>query len=209
MSKWIKIFLAAQILLFLASCNNRSRRIIRLEKNYKGSTISTPKGNCVVEYDDLDKLTGDRITEIKTEKIFVFTHDELKEYFTNRPFIECEGGLSRVADKYFLNLTFIIDSKYIKTGYKGLAKNGMLKVTLLNGDNLYLKNVITDLGKRNNIEKSIVYKGVFPISKYNMKFMRKNEISKLGVEWNGGVEEYDVFDIDFVIRQKMCLDKVE
>ncbi len=206
--KWIKIFIALQIVFLFFSCNG-SRKIIHLKNNYTGKNIVTKKGECFVEYDDFDKLTGERITEIKPERIFVFTHEELKEYFGDRPFIDCMGSLSRSENKYFLNLTFVIDVKFVKTGYNGLAQNGLLKIALLNGENIYLKNIISDSGKRNNLKKNITYRGIFPVSKSYVKLIEKYEISKLGVEWNGGVEEYEVFNIDFAIRQKSCLDEID
>ncbi len=207
--KWIRIFVALQIVFVLFSCNRGSRKIVSLKDNYAGKSIVTEKGECFVEYDEFDKLTGERITEIKPERIFVFTHEKLKEYFGDRPFIDCMGSLSRSADKYFLNLTFVIDVKFVKTGYNGLAKNGLLKVGLLNNENIYLKNIISDTGERNNLKKNITYRGIFPISKSYVKLIEKHEISSLGVEWDGGVEEYEVFNIDFAIRQKSCLDEID
>ncbi len=207
--KWIKIFLILQIVFITFSCNRSSRKIIHLENNYTGKNIVTKKGECFVEFDDFDKLTGERITEIKPERIFVFTHEKLREYFTDRPVIDCKGSLFRSEDKYFLNLMFVIDTKFAKIGYNGLAKNGLLKIALLNGENIYLKNIISDQGKRNNVKKNITYRGIFPISKSYVKLIGKHEISKLGVEWNGGVEEYEVFNIDFAIRQKSCLDEID
>ncbi len=206
--KLIKIFITLQIVLIFFGCGG-SRRIMHLKNNYTGKIVVTKKGECFVEYDDFDKLTGERITEIRPERIFVFTHEELKEYFGDRPFIDCRGSLSRSEDNFFLNLTFVIDVKFVRAGYKGLAQNGLLKVSLLNGENIYLRNIISDTGKRNNVKKTITYRGIFPISKSYIRLIEKHEISRLGVEWNGGVEEYEVFNIDFAIRQKSCLDETD
>lgn len=197
-------------LLILFSCNsNKVRKIQVLNKDLKGTTIKTKVGNCKVKYDEYDRLSGKRITELEPENILSFTHKKLKKYFTDRPFLKCEGGLSKNGEEYFINLEFTVDTKYIKTGYNGFSKKSMLRVTLINGDKLFLNNIINDDGHRDLTANKVFYKGVYPINKDDVKQFRNKELDKIGVEWNGGVEEYEVYNIDFLIKQFECLDKID
>ena len=205
-----QIFYFSFVFLFFGtSC--KSSRVHKVRKNIitsEGKTIYTTKGDCFVKYDAYDRLSGKRITELKLEEIFSFTHEKLKPYFTDRPFLTCLGGLSRKSSEYFLQLRFNVDTKYIKTGYNGLSVNSMLRITLIGGDKVYLKNIYNDLGTRDVSGKMVTYKGLYPISKADLKILRKTELDKVGVEWNGGVEEYEVYNIDFLIKQFSCLDEI-
>jgi len=202
-------YLSLLFFLFIFSC--KTSRVHKVNKNFatsEGKTISSSKGNCYVKYDAYDRLSGKRITELKLEDIFSFTHEKLKPYFTDRPFLTCYAGLSRKKDEYFLQLKFNVDTKYIKTGYNGLSSNSMLRVTLIGGEKVYLKNIYNDLGTRDVEGKIVTYKGIYPISKNDLKLLKKTELDKMGVEWNGGVEEYEVYNIDFLIKQFECLDEI-
>ena len=119
MLKYIIIILSV-IILFLGSCNTKSvRKIQNLNTDYTGKTIKSLKGDCIVEFDEIDKFSGRRITKLKEERIFTFTHKKLKQFFTDRPFIEAYASLSKSDNKIFLNLKFKIDTKHIKAGYNG------------------------------------------------------------------------------------------
>jgi len=203
------IYFSLMALLFVFSC--KTSRVHRVHNNFssnEGKTISTDIGSCYVKYDAYDRLSGKRIIELEPEEIFSFTHEKLKPYFTDRPFLTCYAGLSRKKDEYFLQTKFIVDTKYIKTGYNGLSINSMLRITLIGGEKVYLKNIYNDLGTRDVAGKKVIYKGIYPISKNDLKLLRKTELDKMGVEWNGGIEEYEVYNIDFLIKQFECLDKI-
>ncbi len=84
----------------------------------------------------------------------------------------------------------------------------MLRISLINGEKVFLNNILNDQGIKNIKQQNISYKGVFPIPKKYLKLLLKSEISSIGVLWNGGYEEYDVYNIDFFIKQYECLQKI-
>jgi len=198
-------------LLFLSSCSTSSkvRKVQVLQKDLKGTTIYTNLGNCKVKFDEYDRLSGQRITELEPEYIFSFTHKKLKQYFTDRPFLKCKGGLSKTGKEYFINLVFTVDTKYIKTGYNGLSAKSMLRITLISGDKIFLNNIYNDSGFRDVSANKVTYKGIYPIARDDVGALKKNELDKIGVEWNGGVEEYEIYNIDFLIKQFKCLSKIK
>ncbi len=204
----IKYLIFLSIVSIISCKSSRVHKVLKNVTSKEGKTINTLKGDCIVKYDAYDRLSGKRITELKPEEIFSFTHDKLKPYFTDRPFLTCYAGLSRKSSEFFLLLKFIVDTKYIKTGYNGISNNSMLRITLIGGDKIYLKNIFNNLGTRDVEGKNITYNGIYPISKSDLKTLKKVEIDKMGVEWNGGVEEYEVYNIDFLIKQLECLNKI-
>lgn len=202
-------FLLIFFIILLGSC--KSSHIRRINTNIttnEGKNISAETGDCFVKYDAFDRLSGNRITELRPEEIFSFTHDKLKPYFTDRPFLTCNAGLSRKDKEYFLQLVFTVDTKYIKTGYNGISDKSMLRITLIDGEKVYMNNIFNNLGKRDIEGKKVTYKGIYPISKEDIKRLKKIELDKMGVEWNGGVEEYEIYNIDFLIKQFECLSKL-
>lgn len=207
MVKQSLIYLCLSLFIFSSCKSNNARKIRTLDKNLTGQKIITDKGQCTIEYDELDKLSGERHTKIEYERIFTFTHDKLKQYFTDRPFIEAFGALSKNGDETLLHLKFEIDTKYIKTGYNGISNESMLRITLINGEKVFINNIINDSGKRNTNANKVTYLGVFPISKKHIKLLKKIELDKFGVLWNGGFEEYEIYYIDFIIKHLECLKK--
>jgi hypothetical protein len=106
-----------------------------------------------------------------------------------------------------LNLKFKVDTEHIKTGYNGISKSSM-RISLIKGENVFTNNIISDQGKRDVNANFIIYKGVFPIAKEDIKLLRKYELDKIGVNWNGGVEEYEVYNIDFIMKQLECFKEI-
>ena len=192
------------------SCNsNRAIKINTLKTNLTGKTIKSPSGNCIVDFDNIDKITGERITELKQEKIFIYTPEKTKEYFVNGPFMTGTASLSKNNNGHvFLNLFFIVDTKYIKSWYNGIAPESMLRITMINGDKVFLENILDDTGVKNPKNNKIIYKAVFPVNKGDLSILKKHEIDKIGVLWNGGFEEYNIYNIDFFMRQYECLKQI-
>ncbi len=210
MSKKYLIALLFPIFVFSHCSTNKEIRINSLKYDFTGKTLKSSLGDCIVVFDDIDKLTGKRITELKEDRIFTYTHDKLKKYFADRPFIQGFGALSKTSDGlFFLNLSFVIDTKYIKTGYNGIPVQSMLRITLINGETVFLENILNDQGIRDTKKNKITYQAIFPIKKGDLKLLKKNELDKIGVLWNGGFEEYDIYNIDFIMKQYECLKSLD
>lgn len=197
------VFLIGIPFLFL-QCGSQTKRIPELKKNLSGYTFITKYGDCEVLSDAIDSLTGLRKTDLEPVKIFSYTHPRLKPYFTDAPFLNCYAWLSRVDKReYLLNIEFSIASHSIRTEYNGLDEESLLRVGLINGENLFLSNIINDQGSHDKNGR-LSYTGIYHLSSRDIKKLRKYEISTLGVIWQGGFETYEVFEIDFVMKQLAC-----
>lgn len=187
-------------------CSPKNNSSLYLKNNLAGKSIYQGSNDCIVDFDDFDKLTGTRIIGLKSERLFTYTHEKLIDIFVDRPFMEATGALSKNnRDEYFLLLSFTIDTKYVKSGYNGISTSNMLRISLINGELVFLTNILNENGKIDKSTGDITYSGIFPVSKKNLKLLRKFELDKLGVMWNGGFEEYNVFNLDLLKRQVTCL----
>jgi hypothetical protein len=209
MVKKASLFLILSVIFFFSCSSSNGIRINTLDKDFTGQILKSGTGNCIVDYDDIDKLTGKRITGLQPEKIFVFTPENIKKYFTDRPFMTGKATLSKTNDKeLFLTLFFIIDTKNIKAGYNGIAVNNMVRITMINGEKVFLENILSEPAEIDLKNNKMTYSAVFPVDKSNLKVLKKYEIDKIGILWNGGFEEYDIYNIDFFIRQYECLKQI-
>lgn len=200
------IYFAIIIFLVFTQCSTKKGIDIDNSKIYKGLSYNK---DCVIEFDDFDKLTKTRIIGMKSERLFTFTHERLQDVFVDKPFMIAEGALSRNnKNQYFLILTFTVDNKYVKTGYNGLSVTNKLRLTLINGELVFLDNILNESGKIDKSSGYITYKGIFPVSKASIKLLRKYELDKIGVMWNGGFEEYSVYNLELLKKQFQCMEKL-
>jgi hypothetical protein len=196
------------IITFLAfnQCSTQKKIEIDNSKSYNGLRYSS---DCVVEFDDYDKLTRTRIIGMKSERLFTYTHERLQDVFVDKPFMIADASLSRSNNnQYFLMLSFTVDNKYVKTGYNGLSASNKLRLTLINGELVFLDNILNESGKIDKSSEYITYKGIFTVSKANSKLLRKFELDKIGVMWNGGFEEYSIYNLELLKKQFNCLQKL-
>jgi hypothetical protein len=159
-----------------------------------------------VAYDEIDVLTGLQKVDLAPVRVFTFTHEKLKPHFKNRPFLTCDGFLSQLgSDKYFLNLQFDLEtSDKLFQNYKGISATSVLRITLINGDQLFLSNLLDDPGTQLK-EGRVSFNTFYPLTKQDIKLLKKYEIAYMGVIWKGGYETYSVHELDFVRQQLECL----
>ncbi|MGE5355042.1 MAG: hypothetical protein ACM3PT_02305 [Deltaproteobacteria bacterium] len=192
--------------LIIWQCSPVNSSRLNLRENLAGKSLYQSTKDCIIDFDDFDKITRIRIIGLKNERLFTFTHEKLSNVFVDRPFMETLGSLSKNnKNEYFVLLTFIIDTKYVKSTYNGISTSNMLRISLINGEPIFLTNILNDQGKIDKNTGALTYTGIFPVSKKNLKMLGKYEMDKIGVMWNGGFEEYNVFNLDLFRRQYKCL----
>lgn len=194
------------LIINILGCHSNKPQFTDPKIKYLNKTIKTKQSACVIGFDDFDNVTRLRIIGIKEERVFTFTHEQFAQYFVDKPFMDAYGSLARNnLNQYFFNIKFIIDTKYIKSGYNGFSQENMLRVTLVNGENIFLTNIYSSSGKIDKYSGNITYEGIFIIKKSDLKLLSKFEIDKIGVMWNGGFEEYSFFNLDIAKRHLNCL----
>jgi len=81
----------------------------------------------------------------------------------------------------------------------------MLK--FMDGSSFILQNTISSEGNYNPETGATIYRAIYPLSPDVLKKIRRSELDKLRVGWNNGYDEYDVQQVDLLMRQANCLTK--
>ena len=89
--------------------------------------------------------------------LFQFTHAQLKRYLREEDLIYADGALSEIGGFYFLHLNIRINSKTAKETFGSIEIGSPLRITLLNGRKLYLRNMKSSIGFYDNLRGNTHY----------------------------------------------------
>jgi hypothetical protein len=146
------------------------------------------------------------VTEFESRPLFVYTHPKLRRWMTDKFLMEASARLYRANDNVFLRLQIRINSENARGSYGDLEQGQKIKLIFNNGEHLYLENIERDKGKVNKAEKLTLYEGIYPLSKQNIKDLKKRDVYRLGIIWEEGYEEYEIHNIDLIKNQLSCLE---
>ena len=59
--------------------------------------------------------------------------------------------------------------------------------------------------EHNDINNVYTFRGQYPISKGELKVLRRSEVDRARIVWKTGYEDYDILNVDFFINQFNCL----
>ena len=161
--------------------------------------------NCKIIFDGFDKQINKTRKETSTGKWFSYTHPKLMSYFKENDFLKVESSVLKVDNKTFLNLKLTLSTKDAKRSYGLIEENAMMRIQLINGDKVYLNNQIRSEGSLEAYTGNTIYHALYMIKKDDLKELEKTEVDKVGLMWSSGFEEYDVYEVDFILNQIKCL----
>ena len=162
--------------------------------------------DCELKSSGFNTKTGFNEIIFKAKPFFVYTNPQVKKYMKHQHLMETMAFTEKINDNYFVILEYKLNSDRAKTNYGNLEKDGRIKVVLINGDNVYLKNIARDRGKVRKSKKSTSYTGTYALDKEDIKALKKTPISTITVLWEEGVEEYEIQNIDLIKNQLNCID---
>ncbi len=160
---------------------------------------------CEIIYDDFDRSLNKKRKETKHSTWFTYTHPKLYNYFKEKDFITAESSLMTVDGKTYLNVRMILATKDAKRSYGHIEEGALMRVTLINGNRLFLNNNIRSEGKIEAYTGNTVYQMLYHIDGDKRKELSGTEIDKVGIMWTTGFEEYDVYEVDFITKHLDCL----
>lgn len=161
--------------------------------------------DCQLVKDGIDKETGIYTKEYEQRPLFMHTHPEFKKWMKDKYLMECSANLYNAGETAFLLLHFKINSENAKHAYGNLNKGSQIKITFEDKEHIYLENIERDRGSAKRSKKYTSYKGVYPLDKGKVKELQKRGISKIGIVWEEGYQEYEVFNSDLIQNQAICL----
>ncbi|HHH49438.1 MAG TPA: hypothetical protein ENK52_00490, partial [Saprospiraceae bacterium] len=139
-----------------------------------------PPSKCNIAFEGVDEFTGKNRRDIAPEVLFTYTSDRLKSFLKDKDFITCYAGLSQIYGKHrFINFEFIIASLNAQREFGMLEKSARIIIYLIDGTSIESKNLRTDTGTINNVNKTVTYKAQCLLSSEQAKAMRKIEVDKI------------------------------
>jgi len=161
---------------------------------------------CELVFNGMDKQLNKKRKEVKSSNWFTYTHPKLLNHFKSNDFLTGEASLMQVDKKIYINLRLILATRDARRSYGYVGEDAMLRISLINGDRIYLKNEIRSDGNLEAYTGNTVYQCLYQVENDVIKEIKRTEIDKVGIMWSTGFEEYDVYEVDFLMNQLYCLD---
>ena len=157
-----------------------------------------------------ESMTADNkeIKEFEAFPLFIYNHPQIRKWMKNEFMMTATARVNKTGNNHFVIIEYAINSEKAKTNYGNLEKNGKMKVTLTDGEYIYLENIERDRGKVRRTAKQTKYTGTFALDKDDIKSLKKHAIDKIAVLWEEGVEEYQIQNIDLIKQQLNCLETI-
>ena len=160
---------------------------------------------CKVQSDEVDETTGRRHIVLAPALLFTHTDPDLRPYFKNKELITCYGQLTKVDAYVYLTIDFQIASSHSQSNFGSLQQGSLLRLRLLNGENVTLHNLKSDKGRIDPYSGHTVFTGQYALGKDEIKLLTAAELDKVRILWSTGYEDYDVYKVDFFRDQLHCL----
>jgi len=164
-----------------------------------------PDVECNIKQKGIDKRTRKERTEMESGFLFGYTHPNIKNYFKEKDYLTCNAKLSKVGGLYYLSFEVRIASIKANKTYGSLDKGSGIRIKLINGETVNLYNITASTGHIEPLTGVTVYQTNYPMEKSEFKQLSKTELDKIGVIWSTGYEEYEIYEVDFLINQAECL----
>ena len=185
-------------------------KLIRQQfKPFKDVRIIKQEADCEYSMNEVDAFTRKRKITTKSKFFFGYTHPKLQEFLRGEHYLTCEGYMSQVGSLKSLNLKFTIDSPTAQDDYGNILEGSRLLVNLLDGTVITLVSAEQDGGRIDRSKQQTIYKTFFIIDSSSEKKLKKSEISQVRMVWTKGYENYDIYEVDFIINALKCLNKVD
>jgi len=168
--------------------------------------LNPPQQACL-SYVEIDTAQGIDRSKFYTdfEYLFGYTHEKMQSYFKDKEFLSCEGQMASFGVYNFLSLKIMIQSKRAQKSYGAIEKGSGMKITFINGEEVYLYNVRSSSGQIEEFTGNTIYEVSYAVSDKDLKKLSKHELDQIGIIWTTGFEPYDIYDVDFLMRHANCL----
>jgi hypothetical protein len=185
-------------------------KLIRQQfKPFKDVRIIEYQTSCEYSMNEVDAFTRKRKITTTSKFFFGYTHPKLQEFLKGENYLTCEGYMSQVGSLKSLNLKYTIDSPTAQDDYGNILEGSRLLISLLDGTVITLVSAEQDGGRIDRSKQQTIYKTFYIIDARSEKKLLKSEISEVRMVWTKGYENYDIFEVDFIINGLKCLNKAD
>ena len=168
--------------------------------------LHPPQRPCTLTANTRDEFSGETYRETRREEMFRFTNDLMKKYLApDQPHIICEAALSTGSSVVSLHLTFSIRDNNARKTFGSLGRNSVVILKFIDGTTFTASNLRNDDGTLDPAAQVFTYRGQYALDPSVLKKLRKTELDKIRVSWSTGYEDYEVQNVDLLMRQTKCL----
>ncbi len=164
---------------------------------------------CSIAMRQVDPISGQTQINLQEQPFFSYTAPEMRKYMKGSDYLNCYAGLTRVGNTKLLNITYQINSKLGQKDYGYIEDESSLIIRLIDGSMITLKAKKQDEGLVDAINNKTTFKNSYLISAKDEKELRKYEVSFVRMVWSNGYEDYEVYELDFLIDMFDCLDETQ
>lgn len=168
------------------------------------NSSNSPKKPCKVVSE-----TNNKITKITASGVTVFkyTPPALSSYYKDRSYIEAEALFGTHPGYRYMTLLVTVHSDRARQSFGQWSQGSALTLYLINGEVIILSNTLNDGGNIDYQQKATVYTGNFVISSKQENILAEIPVERIRVVWSTGFEEYEVYEMDFLMRLIGCIHK--
>lgn len=163
---------------------------------------------CEVAYEREIVNTKSKRVDMVPQYFFSFTHPEIKTFYKDKNFINTHAQLSKNNGALFLHLNIKLSSSTARDNYGFISTENTIFLKTIKGGQVELKCAQGSLGSSNHDDNNTIYAVSYQLDKSDIRKLAKYEIDKVGIEWSSGYEEYEVYEVDVLMHQLQCLEKI-
>ncbi|HHJ49768.1 MAG TPA: hypothetical protein ENJ88_02560 [Phaeodactylibacter sp.] len=168
--------------------------------------INPPPYQCQFTRDETDPFNGKRRKDLAAEELFAFTPPPLRTYMKGRTFIRCSASMTSVSGGLiYLTFIFRVASPNAHKSFGGIPRGNFILLRTLDGEQIRLRNTLTDRGAYQASDGSYTFRAQCTISAGQQDMLKRSEIDNMRVVWQTGYEDYQIYRIDFFKDQLNCL----
>lgn len=167
-------------------------------------TTAPDQYTCLVHYKGQTK-SGELHVELVDSPLFSHTPDELKPHIDEREFLLASVGLSAIADKTLIILKCNFVTQAFYQSYQAIEEASPVQLNFNKGHKTLIEVLDTKVSV--NDDGDVEYIVVGELEKDDQKMIKKCELKSIGLLWQSGFEDYEIYNIDLIKEQLSCLKK--
>lgn len=139
------------------------------------------------------------------EPVFSFTPQRLKVHLKEENLMECNAQVSSVGKDIFLTLRIVMRSKDAAKSYGHIQEGSIVRLEFVNGIRLNVKAPQSVFGSFEEYSGKVIYQIKCKLDKEMVKQLQNLPLDYLGIMWTSGYEKYEIFEVDVLMRQLVCI----
>lgn len=156
----------------------------------------------------VDEFSRRKRTDLESGIFFTHTDPKLRSMLRSEQYMTCKAYLSQLGSNVYLNLEIRFISANARREYGAIQQGSVLMLRLLNGENLSLICNSFDAGYVDPGQNTTRYLVQYGLNKEQQKLLKKYETDKARLVWTTGYEDYEIYDIRFLMDQLTSLDRL-